>query len=79
MYTTTEHHQQLSLVANEPQHQLEGLVCQTLPLLLRLLQFFISFRDVITVSNKASLQNQLQNSRTSDPEESNEAFDRAIR
>ena len=34
---------------------------------------------LITVSNKASLQNQLQNSRASDPEESNEAFDRAIR
>ena len=31
------------------------------------------------VSNKDSLQNQLQNSRASDPEESNEAFDRAIR
>ena len=27
--------------------RLEGLVCQTLPLLLRLLQFFISFRDVL--------------------------------
>ena len=34
---------------------------------------------LITVSNKTSLQNQLQNPRTSDPEESNEAFDRAIR
>ena len=31
------------------------------------------------VSNKASLQNQLQNPRASDPEESNEVFDRAIR
>ena len=31
------------------------------------------------VSNKVSLQNQLQNPRASDPEESNEAFDRAIR
>ena len=29
--------------------------------------------------NKDSLQNQLQNSRASDPEESNEAFDRVIR
>ena len=28
--------------------------------------------------NKDSLQNQLQNPRASDPEESNEAFDRAI-
>ena len=34
---------------------------------------------LITVSNKTSLQNQLQNLRASDPEESNEAFDRAIR
>ena len=34
---------------------------------------------LITVSNKASLQNQFQNSCASDPEESNEAFDRAIR
>ena len=31
------------------------------------------------VSNKASLQNQLQNPRASDPEEYNEAFDRVIR
>ena len=31
------------------------------------------------VSNKVSLQNQLQNPRASDPEESNEAFDRTIR
>ena len=31
------------------------------------------------VSNKVSLQNQLQNSRASDPGESNEAFHRAIR
>ena len=30
---------------------------------------------LITVSNKASLQNQLQNPRTSDSEESNEVFD----
>ena len=30
------------------------------------------------VSNKGSLQNQLQNPHASDPEESNEAFDRAI-
>jgi len=29
------------------------------------------------MSNKVSLQNQLQNPRASDPEESNEAFDRA--
>ena len=34
---------------------------------------------LIMVSNKASLQNQLQNPRASDPEESNEIFDRAIR
>ena len=34
---------------------------------------------LIMVSNKVSLQNQLQNPRASDPEESNEAFDRAIR
>ena len=33
----------------------------------------------ITVLNKVSLQNQLQNPRASDPEESNEAFDREIR
>ena len=31
------------------------------------------------VSNKVSLQNQFQNPRASDPEESNEAFDCAIR
>ena len=31
------------------------------------------------VSNKVSLQNQLQNPRASDPEESNEASDPAIR
>ena len=31
------------------------------------------------VSNKISLQNQFQNSRASDPEESNEVCDRAIR
>ena len=31
------------------------------------------------VSNKVSLQNQLQNPRASDPEESNEAFDHTIR
>ena len=31
------------------------------------------------VSNKISLQNQLQNPRASDFEESNKAFDRAIR
>jgi len=37
------------------------------------------FWPLITVSNKVSLQNQLQNPRASDPEESNEAFDRAIR
>ena len=30
------------------------------------------------MSNKVSLQNQLQNPRASDPEESNEVFDRAI-
>ena len=36
------------------------------------------FWPLITVSNKVSLQNQLQNPRASDPEESNEAFDRAI-
>ena len=30
------------------------------------------------VSNKISLQNQLQNPRASDPKESNKAFDRAI-
>ena len=34
---------------------------------------------LIMVSNKVSLQNQLQNLRASDPEESNETFDRAIR
>ena len=34
---------------------------------------------LITVSNKTSLQNQIQNLRDSDPEESNEAFGRAIR
>ena len=34
---------------------------------------------LITVSNKVILQNQLQNPRASNPEESNEAFDRAIR
>ena len=34
---------------------------------------------LITVLNKSSLQNQLQNPRASDPKESNEAFDRAIR
>ena len=34
---------------------------------------------LIMVSNKVSLQNQLQNPRASDPEECNEAFDRAIR
>ena len=33
----------------------------------------------ITVSNKVSLKNQLQNPHASDPEESNEAFDRAVR
>ena len=32
-----------------------------------------------TVSNKVSLQNQLQNPRVSNPEESNEVFDCAIR
>jgi hypothetical protein len=31
------------------------------------------------MSNKVSLQNQLQNPRGSDSEESNEAFDRVIR
>ena len=31
------------------------------------------------VSNEVSLQNQFQNPRASDPEESNEAFGRAIR
>ena len=34
---------------------------------------------LIMMSNKVSLQNQLQNPCASDPEESNEAFDRAIR
>ena len=34
---------------------------------------------LIMMSNKVSLQNQLQNPRASDPEESNEAFDRMIR
>ena len=31
------------------------------------------------VSNKVNLQNQLKNPRASDPEKSNETFDRAIR
>ena len=34
---------------------------------------------LITMSNKVSLQNQIRNPRASDPEESNETFDRAIR
>ena len=38
----------------------------------------MSFWLLITVSNKVSLQNQLQNLRASDFEESNKAFDRAI-
>jgi len=39
----------------------------------------VSLWPLIMVSNKASLQNQFQNPRASDPKESNEVFDRAIR
>ena len=37
------------------------------------------FLPLITVSNKTSLQNQLQNPCARNPEESNEAFDRVIK
>ena len=39
----------------------------------------VIFWLLIIVSNKDNLQNQLQNTRASDPKESNEDFDRAIR
>jgi len=42
-------------------------------------QWIVTLWPLITVSNKVNLQNQLQNLRASDPEESNEVFDRAIR